>query len=252
MRDFWSPLQKIIMDTCLDFDKTWQVRKRIIDTNFLVLFLFKLVLSKNHQGYKSLLTELWESSELLTCQQQPVSASSLCEARKKLPEEIFINLNKVILSYQEELMLRSNWCNHRIFACDGSKINLPHELLLSGYKAPNREQHYPQGLMSVIYHLSSGFVYDCLLSKDIERHCVIKQMDTLAKNDVLVLDRGYFSYLILYQAITKGIHLICRLQSGTMNKEVATFWKSDLRDAVIEYVPSTAVKSEIKKQGGVN
>ncbi len=64
MQDFWSPLQKIIRDVCSNFDKVWQIRKRVIDTNLLVLFIFKLVLSKNHQGYKSLLTELWENSEL--------------------------------------------------------------------------------------------------------------------------------------------------------------------------------------------
>ena len=249
MQDFWSPLQKIIIRICSNFDRTWQIRKRVIDTNFLVLFIFKLVLSKNCQGYKSLLAELWENSELNAFQKQPVSASSICEARQKLSEEIFIELNKAILSHQERLMPSSNWCGHRIFAGDGSKINLPHELLLNGYRAPNKGQYYPQGIMSAIYHLGHGFIHDCLLSKESERHCIIRQMDTLLKNDVLVLDRGYFSYLILYKAVEKGIHLICRLQSGSMNKSVENFWKSGLTDTIIEYYPSAAVKSEIKKQG---
>jgi hypothetical protein len=100
MQDFWSPLQKIISDICLNFDKTWQIRKRTMDTNRLVLFIFKLVLSKNRQDYKSLLNELWENSELSACQKHPLSASSLCEARQKLPEEIFIELNKAVLSYR--------------------------------------------------------------------------------------------------------------------------------------------------------
>jgi hypothetical protein len=45
-------------------------------------------------------------------------------------------------------------------------MNLPHELLAAGYQAPNREQYYPQGLVSTIYHLGSGLVYDCLLSPE--------------------------------------------------------------------------------------
>lgn len=249
MQDFWSPLQKIIRDICLDFDKTWQIRKRVIDTNLLVLFIFKLVLSKNRQGYKSLLAELWEKSELEICQKRPVSASSLCEARQKLPEEIFIELNKAILSYQKKLIILSSWCGHRIFAGDGSRINLPHELLLAGYKLPNKDLYYPQGIMSVIYHLGSGFVHDCLLSKTSERHSIIKQMDTLSKEDILVLDRGYFSYLVLYQAVEKGVHLICRLQSGSMPKSIETFWKSDLNDTVIDYSPSSVTRTRIKKQG---
>jgi Transposase DDE domain/Insertion element 4 transposase N-terminal len=250
MQDFWSPLQKIMRDICSNFDKTWQIRKRVIDTQLLVLFIFKLVLSKNRQGYKSLLNELWEHAELAVCQQQqPLSASSLCEARQKLPETIFIELNKAVLSYQADFITQASWCGHRIFAADGSKINLPRELLLEGYRAPNKDQYYPQGLMSVIYHVGSGLIQDCLLSTDSERHCVISQLDTLAKGDVLVLDRGYFSYLVLYQASEKNIHLICRLQSGTMNKAVESFWRSHLNDAVIDYTPSAAVKSEIKKQG---
>lgn len=80
--DFWSPLREIIKTFCSNFDNLWQIRKRVIDTHLLVLFIFKLVLSKNQQGYKSLLIELWEKQELLTYQKHPVSASSLCEARQ--------------------------------------------------------------------------------------------------------------------------------------------------------------------------
>ena len=129
MQNFWSPLQKIIRDICASFDQTWQIRKRTIDTNFRVLFIFKLVLSKNRQGYKSLLNELWEKPEMTVAQASPVSASSLCEAWQKLPEEVFIELNKAVLSYQEKTAPGPSWCGHRIFAADGSKIDLPHELL---------------------------------------------------------------------------------------------------------------------------
>jgi len=104
INDFWSPLKEVIKDFCATFDTKWQIRKRVIDTHLLVLFIFELVLSKNQQGYKSLLMELWEKQGLLNYQRRPVAASSLCEARQKLPEDIFINLNKAILSYYENLL----------------------------------------------------------------------------------------------------------------------------------------------------
>ena len=91
MKDFWSPMQEIIQEFCVNFDKRWQARKRVIDSHFLVLFVLKLVLSKNRQGYKSLLNELWEKEGLATYQQTPIASSTLCEARQKLPEEIFID-----------------------------------------------------------------------------------------------------------------------------------------------------------------
>lgn len=86
MEDFWSPLQAIIEEICRDFDNVWQTRKRVINTQFLLTFILKLVLSKNSQGYKILLNELWETAEFSKLQEQPVSASSICEARQKMPE----------------------------------------------------------------------------------------------------------------------------------------------------------------------
>ena len=250
MEDFWSPLQATIEEICLDFDKVWQTRKRVITTQFLVTFILKLVLSKNSQGYKILLNELWETAEFSGLQQQPVSASSICEARQKMPETIFTLINQKVLSMREESNPVPLWRNHRVFGVDGSKINVPHELLGAGYKAPNKQQYYPQGLMSTLYHLGSGLIYDGVLTPDKgERVCLLLHIERLSPGDVLVLDRGYFSYLILVKAIEKGIHLICRMQSGTVNKTVQAFWESDKEDEVITYMPSIAVKYESKKQG---
>lgn len=250
MEDFWSPLQATIEEICQDFDKVWQTRKRVISTQFLVTFILKLVLSKNSQGYKILLNELWETSEFSQLQQQPVSASSICEARQKMPETIFTLINQKILMIREASNPLPLWRNHRVFGVDGSKINLPHELHDAGYKAPNRQQYYPQGLMSTLYHLGSGLIYDGILTPDKgERICLLSHMERLSPGDVLVLDRGYFSYLILLKAIEKGIHLICRMQSGNVNKTVQEFWESDKEDEVVTYMPSIAVKYESKKHG---
>jgi hypothetical protein len=88
-----------------------------------------------------LLIDLWEKQELSIYQKHPISASSLCEARRKLPEEVFIELNKTILLHHEKRVTLARWCGHRIFAADGSKLNLPHDLLLAGYKAPSKGQY---------------------------------------------------------------------------------------------------------------
>ncbi|MCR9191191.1 MAG: hypothetical protein NXI01_00830 [Gammaproteobacteria bacterium] len=46
---------------------------------------------------------------------------------------------------------------------DGSKINVLHELLDAGYKAPNKQRYYSQGLMSTLYQQGSGLMYDGIL-----------------------------------------------------------------------------------------
>ncbi|MFT6732900.1 MAG: hypothetical protein ACJAS9_001085, partial [Polaribacter sp.] len=47
--DFWSPIALIIKSACNDFDNIWIKRKRIIDTHLLIIFILKLVMSKNKQ-----------------------------------------------------------------------------------------------------------------------------------------------------------------------------------------------------------
>jgi hypothetical protein len=250
MQNFWSPLQSLIEELCSEFDKVWQTRKRVINTNFLVVFILKLVISKNSQGYKILLNELWEKNEIASLQQNPVSASSICEARQKMPETIFITLSQQILKLREQIDPLPLWHGHRVFGVDGSKINVPRELLTSGYLAPNKNQYYPQGVMSTLYHLGSGFIYDASLSpsRD-ERELLLQHMERLLPGDVLVLDRGYFSYLILSKAVEKEIHLICRMQSGDVNKEVKKFWNSRSKDKIITYIPSLSTKYTSKKRG---
>jgi len=250
MQDFWSPLYAIIEETCANFDKIWQIRKRTITTQFLVIFILKLVLSKNRQGYKILLSEFWESEEFSVLQKNPVAASSLCEARQKMPESIFLLINRQILHQREARIKLPLWREHRVFGVDGSKINAPRELINFGYKAPNKNQYYPQGLMSTLYNLGSGLIYDGVIYSDkSERSCLLEHMEHLSHGDIIVLDRGYFSYLILIKAIEKGIHLICRMQSGTVNQAVQAFWDSDKHDDIITYQPSISVKYETRKQG---
>jgi len=76
----------------------------------------------------------------------------------------------------------------------------------------------------------------------------IQSLYAIEKNDVLVLDRGYFSYLVISKAMEKGLHLICRMQNGNVNKEVNDFWLSDRVDDIITYTPSLAVKYATEKR----
>ena len=251
MEKIWPSIQELIDQLCAEFDKVWQKRQRVIDTKFLVTFITKLVLSRNKQGYGSVLTELWENEEFSKLQATPFSASSICEARQKMPATIFNVLNQRMLSKFETIFDLPLWHGHRIFGVDGSKINLPRELINYGYKAPNNYQYYPKGLISTLYHLGSGLIYDSLLSSDKnERICLISHMDKLKQSDVLVLDRGYFSYLVLTKAIEKKVHLICRMQHlGNMNKEVQKFILSNELDKIINYQATPAAMCESKKQG---
>ncbi len=126
-------------------------------------------------------------------------------------------------------MAQDTWRGHRVFAVDGSKLNLPRALRACGYSLPSDNAHYPQGLLSCLYHLTSQLPWDFdLVAHGNERRCAMQHLTVLAPNDVVVYDRGYFSYVLLHQHAQTGIHAICRLQDSGFNLETAVGRKKDV------------------------
>ena len=255
--NFWTEIKNIFNKISDKFDAKWQKRKRVLNTRLLVAIILKLVQSKNRQGYGSILMQFWEvctekNIELL--QVNSVSASSLCEARQKLSEDIFKELNQDLVTHWQKNQDLPSWKTHRIFAVDGSPVNVPRELINDGYKlyAQERGRYYPQGLMSCLYNLQEKIIYDFdFVTHMNERTCALQHMKKLTSKDIMVFDRGYFSYLLLYKMLEQGVQGIFRLQvqEGGTNSKVLDFWKSHQDDIVIEYIPSTTMKYDLKKKG---
>ena len=98
------------------------------------------------------------------------------------------------------------------FGVDSSKINLPCELVDYGYKIVNQKnRHYPEGLISALYNLQEETIYDFILVNNRnERSCAKEHISTLSHNDVVIFDRGYFSYELLYYCADKEMILKTR------------------------------------------
>jgi hypothetical protein len=251
--NFWVKANELFEHLCVEGDKLWQKRKRILDTKLLVIFILKMVLSKNKQGYGISLNQLWDvciEKGIALPQTNSVAASSLCEARQKLPESVFKTLSNELIKLWHKQRTTPTWNGHKVFAIDGSKINAPRGLLNYGYKiVKDTTRHYPAGMMSCMYNLQEQFVYDFeFVSHGDERECALEHLKKLNAGDIVVFDRGYFSYLLLYMIIDLKLNAVFRMQSGTVNREVASFWNSDKIDDVIQYSPSAPVKSDLRKR----
>lgn len=248
----WGKVVHIISDVAQTFDQTWQQRKRVIDSLLLVFLIFRLVFSKNSQGYGTTLEDFWANCHRMKFplpQKKPVSAAAFSEARKKLDERIFKTLNhRIITACQNDNNAQYLWFNHRLFAVDGAKLNLPRSLIDWNYKTPTDNAHYPQGLLSCLYQLKSRVPYDFdLVSHGNERQCALAHLKTLSENDVVVYDRGYFSYAMLYYHIQSGVHPIFRLQKN-LGEAIDNFRNSDSVDEIIHLLPSKNTQREIRKQ----
>lgn len=252
--DYWLSVKEIIDKTCESYDSQWRRRKRVLNTKIIILMIFKIILSDRRRGLSINLTEFWDGcsdKNIDLPQPKSVTASSFCEARQKISENIFKNLNKTLLGNWDKKRSLPLWLGHRVYAIDGSKANLPRGLVVSGYKIQDEErQHYPQGLLSCLYDVLSKTVYDFDFVPHMnERACALRHLEVLEPNDVVVFDRGYISYLLLHEFHNKGVHVIFRLQEGAVNKEFEAFMKGSKTDEIIRYIPSERVIYEFKKQG---
>lgn len=244
----WQRVINIVFTVAYEFDQKWQKRNRILNTMLIILFIFRLVFSKNKQGYSITIEELWAQCKTMKVplpQSKPVAASAFCVARKKLDENIFKTLNSKIIKTYENKDISYKWNNLMVFAVDGTKINLPRQLRNIGYKVPSCNANYPQGLVSCLYQLKSNIPYDFdLVNHQNERLAARSHLKVLRKDDVVIYDRGYFSYVMLYYHIKKQIHSVFRLQNNTY-KVITEFMISSETDKVVEIMPSNQTKKEI-------
>ena len=247
----WQKIIALVIEVAEAFDGKWQKRRRMIDTLLLILFIFRLVFSKNKQGYATTIMELWDQCRIMNVplpQAKPLAPSAICNARAKLDETIFKTLNANILRTYEPALTEERWKSHRVFAVDGTKMNLPRPLRADGYRTPSENAHYPQGLVSCLYRLKAKIPYDFdLAPHGDERKMAFSHLHVLREEDIVVYDRGYFSYALLHAHIKQGIHAVFRLTKNAY-KVIDEFRLSEATDRVVDIEASITRQAEIRVQ----
>lgn len=192
--EYWFSVKVIVDRVFKEYDGLWQKRNRILNSKIIIMIVFKLILGDRRQGLTTNLTEFWvacteKSIELP--QIKSVTASSFCAARQKVSEEIFKTLNHSLLKNWSEKRCLPLWLGHRLYAVDGSRVNIPRELVEVGFRIYDEgRRHYPQGLLSCLYDVLNKTVYDFdFVSHMNERKCAIEHLKVLKSND---MERCYF------------------------------------------------------------
>ncbi len=172
----------------------------------------------------------------------------MSNARRKLDETIFKTLNADIIHTYEPTLTADRWKQHRVFAVDGTKMNVPRQLRAEGYRTPCENAHYPQGLVSCLYQLKANIPYDFdLASHGDERRMALSHLQALRPDDAVVYDRGYFSYVLLYAHIKQDIYGVFRLKKNTY-KVIDEFISGEETDKVVNIEPSLTRQKEIRLQ----
>ena len=242
--DMWREILGSVARTAAAHDRRWQRRRRSIGTLLVVLFVLRLARTPGRQGYARVLADLWECCRRLGLQlpqPRPVAASSMCAARAKVGVAVFRRIHAAVLRHAGPD--RSTlWKGLRAFAVDGSKLNLPRELVREGYSPPSPQAHYPQGLLSCLYQIGRRLPCDFALhAHGDERRAALQHLTTIGRGDLVVYDRGYYSWTLLQAHRERQVEAVFRLKRNA-SRLVREFVAGDSCDELVSVEPTETAR----------
>jgi len=236
----WTGIAEAATAVAERWDRKWRQRRRTIGTLLVMLFVLRLVAAPGRQGYRVTLSELWDQCRTLGIdlpKPTPVAASAMTQAREKIHEDAFRDLHREVLATIDRT--HTLWRGHRLFAVDGTRLNLPKQLIARGYRVPSHTAAYPQGLVSCLFRLHDRIPCDFdLFRHENERRAALTHLHTLEPGDIVVYDRGYYSRHLLEEHIRRQLHAVFRIRARA-NTAFDRFIASQCDDRSVELQPTS-------------
>ena len=209
-----------------------------------------MVADSNRRGYQHLLEGFWDEArsfglELPT--DEAVSAASFCTARHKItPDLLQYMLHEIAATSFETVFESQRWCGRRVFALDGTKINLQRSDDLEAAFGVPEGCYCPQVLVSVLLDVCAKAPVDVEVSPfaSSERDHLFEMLSSLERGDVLVLDRGYPSHEVLQTLVHEGIDFLIRVPATHTFAAIDELRESDGDDYLFYVDPPEGSPSE--------
>lgn len=191
-----------------------------LSPQLLTTLLLYMVADGNRRGYVHLLDGFWDEARsygLSLPTEEPIAAASFCTARHKITSDLLRRLvHEVAGSFDKSFGKSLRWHGRRVFAIDGTKINLQRSPdLNAAFGVPN-DAYCPQVLLSVLLDVCGKVPVDLEIAPfaSSERDHLLAMLPRLKPRDVVVLDRGYPSHEVL-QALTEAkVDFLIRVPSS--------------------------------------
>ncbi|QZE12805.1 IS4 family transposase [Halosquirtibacter laminarini] len=174
--------------------------------------------------------------------------SAFVQSRKKIDYKVFDVLSKKLTDEFYTDNTYKKWHKFRVLAVDGSLLTLPNtkELMeVFGSNQPHTKEPIIQGRVSLLYDVLNGFVIDSTLQplSRTERDLAIDHIKHATPGDLILYDRGYPSFDMMYQHKKRDIDFLFRVQTN-FNKETKEFLNSTDKTKLIELSPSITCLKE--------
>ena len=179
-----------------------------------------------------------------------VTKGAFTQARAKLNPWAFERLNEVAANTFYDGAKYHTWHNMRILAIDGTRLVLPnHSSVIKEFGqqkfGPKADSPRSLAMASMLYDVLNQITLDAQLSPyaSSERDLLMQHMDKIKPGDLLLLDRGYPCFWLLFLLKAKQIEFCVRLKDNWWLK-VKDFTDSDEKERMVTF---TLPKKDRKK-----
>ena len=179
--------------------------------------------------------------------------SAFVQYRKKINPDVFKRLSSIIVNefYTDNDAAIKLWNGFRVLAVDGSHITLPKTKELKKYYGESRNQTQTsivQARVSILYDVLNNYVLDGLLSPLHigENKLALQHLHYSNARDLIVYDRGYPSYDLIYEHCKKGIDYLMRVKVDFSGVTKA-FMVSGKASQIVEIYPGKNVDISSKQ-----
>jgi len=179
--------------------------------------------------------------------------SAFVKYRKKINPNVFKQLSTIIIDefYTDNDDAIKLWSGLRILAVDSTRIGLPNTKELKNKYGESKNQTQTsivQARVSIIYDVLNHFVIDGILSpiKVGENKLALQHLQFCNHNDLIIYDRGYPSYDLIYEHSNKGIDFLIRSKIG-FNNITKAFILSGRPSEIIDLYPGKNINISDKQ-----
>lgn len=218
-------------------------RGGVLSAELLVSLLLHLVADAGRNGYQTLLDDFWDEAQSagieLPSERAP-AAASFCNARRRLRPEVVL----AVLRRVTGRLLRWRRAQRRFFAVDGSRQHVQRSEELWRECGGLRNSGSPQVQISVLFELDEQTPLNVEVGPfdASERDQCLAHLPYLRAGDVLVLDRGYPGFGLLWEMQGRRIDFAVRAACSSTFPALERFLASGRQDAIIEIAPSASFR----------
>lgn len=182
------------------------------------------------------------------CNAEHFTKSAFVQCRKKIKPEVFKHLSDSLVDefYTDNDESIKLWNGFRLLAVDGSRMTLPDTQELETIYGRTKNQSKTgvvQARVSVLYDVLNNFVIDGSLTalSTGEGKLAMEHLKFSSAGDLIIYDRGYPSFNLVYEHYEKGIDFLIRVKTGFSNI-TRKFYESGLSTEIVEMNPGKNTK----------